>query len=89
MDKWEVLKGLLKTETDNMQKAAGEQIVEIKPLSEFELVLVHRKTFKRLRLTFSKGMDSLRVEDSSGKARFERFPDFLPSLAVDLLQKLS
>ena len=89
MDKWEALKDLLKTEAENIQKTAGEEIVEIKPLSEFELMLIHRKTFKRLRLTFSKGMDSVRVEDSSGKTRFEKFPDFLPSHAVDLLQTLS
>ncbi len=85
---WEKLKETLKTETGNMEHEAGEKIVEIKTPSDSEITLVHKKTFKRLLLTYSSGM-GLRIEDSAGKVRFEQIPAFVPSLAVDLLQSLS
>jgi hypothetical protein len=53
------------------------------------MALVHKKTFKGLNLTFMEGMDSLRVENSAGVVNLTKIPDFVGSLAVDLLQALS
>ena len=72
-----------------MEKEVGERIVQVNLLSERELMLVHKKTFKRLRLTFLEGVDSLRVEDAAGRTSLEQIPEFAPTLAVDLLQRLS
>jgi hypothetical protein len=85
---WEKLKETLKTEAGNMEHEAGEKIVEIRTPSDYEITLVHRKTFKRLLLKYSSGV-CLRIEDSAGKVRLEQIPAFVPSLAVDLLQSLS
>lgn len=72
-----------------MEQAAGEKIIEIKLTSDYEMTLVHKKTFKGLRLTFIEGMDSLRVENSAGVVNLTTIPDFVGSLAVDLLHALS
>lgn len=63
MTNWEKLKAALQQETANMERAAGEKIVEVNLLSDNELTLIHRKTRLGLRLTFSDGMDALRVEN--------------------------
>lgn len=85
---WEELKETLKIEAGNMDREAGEKIVEIRTPSDYEMTLVHKKTFKRVLLMYSGGM-GLRIEDSAGRVRFEQIPAFVPSLAVDLLQSLS
>jgi|ERR1035437_2500088 hypothetical protein len=86
---WEKLKAALQQETANMEQAAGETIIEVNLLSDYEMALIHAKTRAGLRLTFSEGMDSLRVENSAGVVNFTKIPDFVGSLTVDLLQELS
>ena len=89
MEKWLALRETLQKEAGSMEKEVGERIVDVNLLSESELMLIHKKTFKRLRLTFLEGMESLRVEDAAGRTSLERIPEFVPTLAVDLLQRLS
>lgn len=86
---WEKLRTALLQEARNMEQAAGEKIVEVKLPSDYDMTLVHKKTFKGLKLTFLEGMDSLRVENSAGVVNLTKIPDFVGSLAVDLLQALS
>jgi len=86
---WKKLKDALQQEAANMDQAAGEKMVEVKLLSEYEMTLFHKKTFKGLNLTFLGGMDSLRVENSARMVNLTRIPDFVGSLAVDLMQALS
>ena len=86
--RWEKLKETFRTEAGNMEQAAGEKTVEIRTPSDYEMTVVHKKTFKRLLLTYTTGM-GLRIEDSAGRVRFDQIPEFVPSLTVDLLQSLS
>lgn len=86
---WASLKEAIQTNVKNMEQAAGEKIVEVRLPSDYEMALVHKKTFKGLNLTFMEGMDSLRVENSAGVVNLTKIPDFVGSLAVDLLQALS
>jgi hypothetical protein len=86
---WASLKEAIQTNVENMGQAAGEKIVEVRLPSDYEMTLVHKKTFKGLNLTLMEGMDSLRVENSAGVVNLTKIPDFVGSLAVDLLQALS
>jgi hypothetical protein len=86
---WDNLKAAIQTNVENMEQAAGEKIVEVRLPTNYEMTLVHKKTFKGLNLTFTEGMDSLRVENSAGVVNLTKIPDFVGSLAVDLLQALS
>jgi len=86
---WEKLKAALKQETANMERAAGEKIVDVNLLSDNELTLINRKTRSAFRLAFSDSMDALRVENSAGIVNFTKIPDLVGSLTVDLSQALS
>ena len=86
MTNWEKLKAALQQQT---AKAAGEKIVDVNLLSDNEVTLINQKTRSGLRLTFSDGMDALRVENSAGVVNLTKIPDFVGSLTVDLLQALS
>lgn len=86
---WEKLKAALQQETVNMERAAGEKIVDVNLLSDNEVTVINRKTRSGLRLTFSESMDSLRSENSAGVVNLTKIPDFVGSLTVDLLQSLS
>jgi hypothetical protein len=41
---WEKLKAALQQETANMEQAAGETIIEVNLLSDYEMALIHAKT---------------------------------------------
>jgi hypothetical protein len=85
---WEKLKAALKQETANMEQAAGETIIEVNLLSDYEVTLIHAKTRAGVRLTFSESMDSLRIENSAGvvnlteDSRLRRLVDRGPSAIV-------
>ena len=86
---WQSLKEALQTNIRNMEQEAGEKMVEVGLPSDYEMTLVNKKTYKALNLAFMEGMDSLRVENSAGVVNLTKIPDYVGSLAVDLLQALS
>jgi hypothetical protein len=89
MDKWEALESTLEKEAEGRNREAGGTIVEVRRLPEGHMMLIHKKTFKRLSLTYLRGPDSLRIEDAAGNTSIEKLPEFLPTFAADLIQRLS
>lgn len=89
MQEWHGLKEKFQREADAMEDAAGEKMVEIRSPSEIDLTLVHKKTFKRLNITYALGMDGVKVENSSGMHSYKPLSEFTPSVVVDLMQNLS
>ena len=85
---WEKLRTALLQEAGNMEQAAGEKIVEIKLPSDYDMTLVHKKTFKGLSLTFIEGMDSLRVENSAGAVNLTKIPDFCRLVGCGLVASI-
>lgn len=89
MDKWEALENTLEKEAEDSNREAGDTIVETRRLPEGHMMLIHKKTYKRLRLTYLRGPDAIRIEDAAGNTSIEKLPETLPTFAADLIQRLS
>ena len=88
MERWLELKDTLQKEAVAILKSSGE-VVEVKPDTEsvLDASLVWKGKAKHMRLTYVPRNESVRWE-TAGQFGFDKIPDSIPELAVDLLQRL-
>lgn len=86
IDTWQALQENLQNEAISIRESSGE-VVEVKPDSESNLYLSLIWKTKHMRLMYIPRNNFVKWETTE-RYGFEPLPEFTPSLAVDLMQRL-